>query len=230
MVYIPAGQFTPLYGDTIEVNVDNFYLDKYAVTNEEYALFIGQNPEWKKENVKSLFADEYYLKNWNDNKWDADKQLADSPVTYISWFAAKAYCKWQGKRLPTTSEWEYVAMASESKANASNDEVFYQQLIDWYSAPTSSKKASVNDGLRNYYGIHGMHGQVWEWVYDFNAVLLIGESRANVDLDRQLYCAGSAFGVKDAKNYVAFLRYAFRSSLKANYTVANLGFRCASDH
>ena len=48
-------------------------------------------------------------------------------------------------------------------------------------------------------------------------------------IDRKLYCAGGALGATDTRNYAAFMRYAFRSSLKGNYTVPNLGFRGARD-
>ncbi len=223
MKYIPAGSFFPLYGDSTKVEVDGFYLDTYPVTEGDFSKFIEANPKWKKENMKTIFADGNYLVNWPENR----PVSAESPVTYVSWFVAKEYCKWEGKRLPTTSEWEYTGLSSKEKANASMDEDFYQRLIDWYSKPNPDRFPPVQDGFTNFYGVVGMHGLIWEWVYDFNSALLIGESRANAGIDRNLFCAGGAFGVKDNKNYVAFLRYAFRSSLKANYTVSNLGFRCA---
>ena len=47
-------------------------------------------------------------------------------------------------------------------------------------------------------------------------------------LDRNLFCAGGSVGATDVSNYAAYMRYAFRASLKANYAVANLGFRCAT--
>ena len=48
-------------------------------------------------------------------------------------------------------------------------------------------------------------------------------------LDRQLFCGGGSQGARDVQIYPAFMRYGFRSSLKANYCVHNLGFRCAKD-
>jgi sulfatase modifying factor 1 len=47
---------------------------------------------------------------------------------------------------------------------------------------------------------------------------------------RNLFCGSGALGASSFDDYAAFMRYAFRSSLKAHYTVPNLGFRCAQDH
>lgn len=229
MSLIPAGSYTPLYGDTSDMRVESFLLDQYPVTDSEFKLFLDADNKWMKENVKTIFADQGYLKNWENPGNPGYEKPWDSPVTNISWFAAKEYCKWKGKRLPTMDEWEYVGMASAAKPNAINDESFYQTLLNWYSKPNPSRHPSVQKGFKNYYQVYGMHGMIWEWVYDFNSALLVGESRANSGIDRNLFCASGGANARDTKNYVAFLRYAFRSSLQANYTVSNLGFRCAKD-
>lgn len=232
MMPIKGGSFVPLYGkDSIPVEVNSFLLDQYPVTNIDYKAFVEANPQWRKSMVKKIFADQGYLRHWTSdlNIGPEEEKIANSPVTNISWFAAKAYCECQGKRLPTVKEWEYAALASESKANASGDPAFYQRSLDWYSQPNPKHLPPVKSSFRNYYGVNGMIGLVWEWTLDFNSSLLVGESRANSSLDRQLFCGAGASGAKDVENYVAFMRYAFRSSLKASYTVANLGFRCAKD-
>ena len=90
-------------------------------------------------------------------------------------------------------------------------------------------KNKVGSTFENYWGIYDMHGLVWEWVYNFNAVLISGESRKDVDTDNKLFCAGGSVGSTDLMNYAAFMRYAFRGSIKANYCIQNLGFRCAQN-
>lgn len=229
---VKGGTFVPLYGaDSVAVNVNDFFIDQYPVTNQDYLAFVKEYPQWRKSAVKKIFADAGYLKYWvadMDIGPQAEK-IKNSPVVNVSWFAAKAYCECQGKRLPKVEEWEYAALASETKANASRDAAFYQRSLDWYSKPNPKYLPPVDSSFRNYYGLYGMIGLVWEWTLDFNSALLVGESRANSGLDRQLFCGAGASGAKDMENYVAFMRYAFRSSLKANYTVANLGFRCARD-
>lgn len=232
MVKIMGGTFVPLYGgDSAGISLPDFLMDQYPVTNSEFLKFVKENPDWQKEKVKKLFADGNYLRHWSTGQsiGELEEQTKNSPVTNISWFAAKAYCECQGKRLPTVEEWEYAALASEDKANASGDASFYQRSLTWYSKPNPTVLPEVQNSFRNYYGLYGMIGLVWEWTFDFNSSLLQGESRANNSLDRQLFCGSGSTGAKDTENYVAFMRYAFRTSLKANYTVANLGFRCAGD-
>ena len=75
------------------------------------------------------------------------------------------------------------------------------------------------------YGVSDLHGVIQEWTLDFNSSLVTGESRADADLDRLLYCGAGAVGAADFEDYAAFMRYAYRSSLEARYTIANLGFR-----
>lgn len=143
----------------------------------------------------------------------------------MSWFAARAYLRAVGKALPTVDQWEYVGAASETKADASRDSAFLARLRGWYARPTPQRLPAVGSTARNYHGVEDLHGLVWEWTLDFNSALVSGESRGDNSLDRSLYCGSGAAGAADFEDYAAFMRYAFRSSLEANYCVANLGFR-----
>lgn len=107
MAKIKSGTFVPLYGSEKEpVAVHGFQLDKYPVTNAEFLAFVKQNPQWQKLKVKRLFADQNYLRHWaSDASIGAEAaKISNSPVINVSWFAAKAYCECQGKRLPTVNE------------------------------------------------------------------------------------------------------------------------------
>lgn len=88
---------------------------------------------------------------------------------------------------------------------------------------------SVGTVYRNVWGIHDMHGLIWEWTRDFNTALVTGESRGDAALERRLFCGAASIGASDFRDYAAFMRFAFRSSLRADYTVGSLGFRCAKD-
>ena len=79
----------------------------------------------------------------------------------------------------------------------------------------------------NVYGVRGLHGLVWEWVHDFNSTMVVGDSRGDGSLERKLFCGAGSLLASDVTNYAAFMRYAFRSSLKGNYCVGSLGFRVA---
>lgn len=227
MTVIQGGAFVPLYGsDSAEVAVAEFELDIYPVTNAEFLAFLSENPKWQRSQALRLFADGNYLAQWAGDAELGTGMDPAAPITSISWFAAKAYCACEDKRLPTMDEWEYVAMASPTAANAQADSVFNQWIIEGYETPNTARK-KVGGNLANFWGIHDMHGLVWEWTSDFNSVLISGESRKDNDLDTSLFCAAGAVGASDLMNYAAFMRYAFRGSIKANFSVRTLGFRCA---
>ncbi|MBI3848835.1 MAG: formylglycine-generating enzyme family protein [Verrucomicrobia bacterium] len=233
-VFIPAGAYRPLFrgeNDPKEISVKPFYLEVEPVTNEQFLEFVRANPRWRRSQVKRLLADESYLKPWAgdlDLGKDGGK-IRQAPVTCVSWFAAKAYCAWKGMRLPTVAEWEYAANASPTRPDGENDPKFKQQILEWYTTPAPRTLAHVGTGRANYFGVHDLHGLVWEWVADFNTALVTGESRGDTGLERRLFCGSGSEGANDRDNYPAFMRYGFRSSLKADYTVHNLGFRCAKD-
>jgi formylglycine-generating enzyme required for sulfatase activity len=232
MVYIQGGVFTPPYSsDSTQVEAGPFYLDVYPVTNAEYFQFLQEQPAWRKENVKPIFADKGYLKHWTlQVKQLSDLQkIKDKPVVNVSWFSAKRYCECQGKRLPTVNEWEYVALASATEPVGAKNPEFYQKILDWYSKPSKTLPADVGSTFKNYHGVYDIYGLVWEWVIDFNTAMASGRLSSGADLNNDLFCGSGGAGAADPNDYVAFMRNAFRSSLKANYTVGNLGFRCAKD-
>lgn len=228
MALVKGGDFVPLYGATSDsaVRVESFYMDITPVTHELFAAFVAQYPKWQKSKVAPLFADSKYLNNWLDNT-TPDPKLLKSPVNNVSWFAAKAYCECQGKRLPTVNEWEYAAMADKDSRDARKDTLYNQKVIKSYKTPDTYRKPTGNTEP-NYWGIQDLHGLVWEWTLDFNAIILTGESRKRNN-EVSLFCAAGAIDASDLTNYAAFMRYALRSSLKANFTLKNVGFRCVKD-
>ncbi len=228
MVKIKGGEFVPLYGTKTEVMVNDFLMDVYPVTNEQFLEFVRKNPRWKKSQIKKLFADESYLVNWKDDETFSRDIKKNSPVTNVSWYAAKNYCECQGKRLPTVDEWEYAAMANKSIPDARQELSYNQFILEWYETPQTFKN-EIGSTFKNYWGVYDLHGLVWEWTLDFNSVLISGESRNDSTGDNNLFCGASAIGANDLMNYAAFMRYAFRGSIKANYTIKNLGFRCVQD-
>ena len=229
MVVVPAGRFTPLFraeSEPKEVSVPAFLMDAHPVTNAEFLEFLRANPKWRRSQVKRLFADVDYLKSWQNDLELGTNVLPNAPVTHVSWFAAKAFATWKGKRLPTATEWEYAAAASAARADGENDPEFVREIRRWYSTPVTGRLSAVGLARANLYGIHDLHGLIWEWVADFNTAMVTGDARGDTGLDRQLFCGAGSQGAKDSANYPAFMRYGFRSSLKASYTVHNLGFRC----
>jgi formylglycine-generating enzyme len=230
MVPIDGGSFVPLYGATTKkpVTIEAFSMDVYPVTNVQYLAFVKKYPEYSRSKIKGLFADKSYLHQWTSDFNYGTTNLNTAPITNVSWFAAKKYCECQGKRLPTMDEWEYVAMADEKRSDARTKEEFNKYILSWYEK-SNTYANPVGKTFKNYWGVYDMHGLVWEWTSDFNSIFLSGESRKDKDTDTNLFCGSGSINATDLMNYAAFMRYAFRASLKANYTTKNLGFRCAKD-
>ena len=229
MVYVNGGKYIPLYGGkNNEVEVNNLLIDVYPVSSENFLAFVKQNKRWRKSQIKKLFADGNYLNNWKNDTILPSDVKPNSPITNVSWYAANAYCECQGKRLATVDEWEFVAMANENVADARKIEEYNQYILDWYEKPKTFNN-EIGKTFKNYYGVYDLHGLVWEWTSDFNSILLTGESRSDVTTDKNLFCGSGSLNASDLMNYAAFIRYAFRGSIKANYAVKNLGFRCVKD-
>src|SRR5262249_4486977 len=142
---------------------------------------------------------------------------------------AKAYAQAHDKRLPTVAEWEYAALASPTRPDGENDTEFKRRIYQWYATPSPADIGPVGKSPANYWGVRDLHGLVWEWVSDYNTAMVTGDARGDTGLDRQLFCGAGSQGAKEVDDFPAFMRYGFRSSLKADYCVHNLGFRCAKD-
>ena len=229
MAIIKKGSFVPLYGaaDKRPVVIDSFQLDIYPVTNAQFLTFLKKYPDYSRSKIKGIFANKSYLTQWKSD-FDYGSNLNNAPVTNISWFAAKKYCECQGKRLPSMDEWEYAAMSDSVSRDARKKENYTKYIMSWYEKPNTSVNP-VGQTFKNYWGVYDMHGLVWEWTADFNSIFLSGESRKDKSSDQNLFCGSASVNATDLMNYAAFMRYAFRGSLKANFTTKNLGFRCAKD-
>lgn len=218
---LPTGTAQPL------VHVARFNLDRRPVTNTEFLAFVISHPQWRRGQVAALFADGDYLSHWvGADRLGASAQ-ADQPVTRVSWFAARAYCQAAGGRLPSWYEWELAAAADESQPDARGDPRWRARILDWYGQPATHPLAAVGLGPANYYGVQDLHGLVWEWVDDFNALIVSGDSRDQGDPDKLRFCGAGALSLQDRDNYAVLMRIAFLSALQARSTARSLGFRCA---
>lgn len=233
MARVEGGQLVPFYSKnkegvrTVE-QVKTFLMDRFLVSNRDYLEFLKNHPDWQKSKIKRIFADSGYLEHW-DGDLKVNTRDLKKPVRFVSWFAATAYCRSLGRELPTVAQWEYAASADEKEKNAVEKPEFKAKILKWYSRPSIDKLPDVDKVPKNVWGVYGLHGVVWEWTLDFNTALVTGESREDSALNKELFCGSGSLGAKDSYDYAAFMRYGFRSSLKGNYTVGNLGFRCVKN-
>ena len=137
------------------VNLQEFYLGKYPVTQEQYQAIMGNNPSEFKDNPKNPVENVY----WNDAQKFCQK-LSDK--------TGKKY------RLPSEAEWEYACRAgtttsfyfgdtiSTDQANYNGNYIFGQGKKGVYRQKTTP----VGSFSANKFGLYDLHGNVWEWCED----------------------------------------------------------------
>jgi formylglycine-generating enzyme required for sulfatase activity len=213
--------------ERVDVRVGPFSLQRTPVTNAEFLAFVRAHPEWQRGRVADRLADGHYLQHWQGPLELGAKALADQPVTSVSWFAARAFCEVRHARLPGWYEWEYAAAADAHAPDARQDPQWQQRILAWYGKPSNQPLAEVARSEANLYGVYDLHGLIWEWVEDFNALFISADNRNQGDPDLLKYCGSGALSVEDRENYPVMMRLAMLSSLRGNSTTANVGFRCA---
>ncbi len=171
VILIPAGEFQMGGSDSSAeidehpvhtVHVDAFYIDKYEVTNAQYKKFIDANPQWQKGSILRKYHNDKYLKFWRENNYPPGRE--NHPVVYVSWYAAMAYAKWTGKRLPTEAEWEKAARGGLVSAKYSWGDDIDPTMANYGGEFGDAKP--VGSYPPNNYGLYDMTGNVMEWCLD----------------------------------------------------------------
>lgn len=253
MSCIPSGEF--IRGSdkhaanekpSARIYLDAFYMDQYEVTNEDFqkCLSAGACQKCFKAGKCKGIRPNYgsiYMK---------PKQ----PIVGISWYTAKEYCEFMGKRLPTESEWEKAARGTDGRLFPWGDEKATCELAIieedgrkgcWEKRLPRVHRMTTRDvGLRapNQYGLYDMAGNSWEYVEDWYSPSYekcgedcfgpnpkgpcAGEPSCKKFKSKKIVKGGSWWWPAD---------YA-RSSFRRAHIPANMpeyhhfGFRCAKDH
>jgi len=156
---IPAGSFT--MGTDFDradaqdrpqhsVRLPEYRIDKYLVTNAQYARFVaetGHRPPstWKNGRIP-------------------DGQLL-YPVTLVNWYDAGAYAHWAGKRLPTEAEWEKAARGTDARRWPWGSTMDPKRLNTYYNVGSATNVDTYKNGVSPY-GVFDMAGNVSQWVDD----------------------------------------------------------------
>jgi len=226
MVLIPAGSF--LMGSSENdnerpihrVKLDEFYIDKYAVSVAEYAKFIN---------------DQNYREPKN---WVSQFKKPNRPVVYVSWYDSQAYSKWAQKRLPTEAEWEYAARGGlegkkypwgdeRPKGRANFGHCTFLGLFIGERDPDKFIK-NVDAYEPNGYGLYQMAGNVCEWCQDWYEE----DYYKNSPMDNPQGPSNGSYRVErggDWRLFAEYVRVAYRGhGWSPDYCKDDLGFRCAS--
>ena len=171
MIIVPSGTFTmgspadePYRhsdeGPQHQVRIQSFAVGKYEVTRGQFAAFVAATGY----DVGNCNWPSGY--NW---RYPRFTQTDTHPVVCVSWNDAKAYTNWLSKktgqnyRLLTEAEWEYVARAGTTTAYHFGATISPSKAnYDWNNDGT----VIVGSYRANAFGLHDVHGNVWEWVED----------------------------------------------------------------
>ena len=159
---------------------------------------------------------------------------SNRPVISVSWEDATAYTEWLSSetgrryRLPTEAEWEYAARAGSETAFAFGDTVEGNANCDGCAPRSEGRTVPVGRYAANAWGLHDMHGNVWEWTQDcfaasYESVPTDGSPALDGDCSRRILRGGSWFNTSD------FARSAARLSGFATVRGNIAGFRVVAE-
>jgi formylglycine-generating enzyme required for sulfatase activity len=223
---------TPMH----KVTLDGFWIDKFEVTNGQYAKCVESGAcEPAKQNNAIFAGDEYYT----------SPEYANYPVINVTWYKARAYCAWAGRRLPTEAEWEKAARGTDGRKYTWGNEPVSSDVANFCDKYCTARypNPKFNDGFpetapvgsfpkgASPYGVMDMAGNVWEWTssipmpYPYNPT---DGREAKQDVKYDSKWPERVWRGGTWTNGYSWLRASLRYRSVANYWNNNLGFRCAA--
>jgi formylglycine-generating enzyme required for sulfatase activity len=134
-----------------ETTVKPFWIDRYPVTNNDYARFLAATGYRPNDATN-------FLKHFVDGH--VPPGLGEHPVIYVSYDDAKAYAAWAGKRLPTEEEWQFAAGAADGREWPwGNDE----DTTRFNSSRSGTEPVNGHPQGASPYGVEDLVGNVWQW-------------------------------------------------------------------
>jgi formylglycine-generating enzyme required for sulfatase activity len=169
MVFIPGSSFlmgsnegSPNHQPEHQVQVADFYIDRWPVANAEYKKFVDATNHPVPNYEVSWCDTQGY--NWDPKTRMYPEGKADHPVVLVTWEDAMAYVAWAGKRLPTEAEWERAARGLDGRRYPWGNE-FVSGLCNCKEtgAGGTSPIGYFSPEGDTPEGLVDMLGNVWEW-------------------------------------------------------------------
>jgi len=231
MRLIPAGLFKmgskegmPSEKPVREVYLDSFWIDKCEVTNYEFLNVVARHPFLRKSTFPQKYHDGNYLMSWDD---DLIPEIGSElkPVVNVSWYAARHYCNFLGKRLISEAEWEMAVRGGIEEKYSIEGGLEFLSDYAWFFLNSGGQVHNTAQKLSNPNGLFDVHGNVWEWVYDWYGKFpkIKSVNPQGPEFGKYRVLRGGSW--KDtAKN----LRSSMRRDAHPKSTFDNVGFRCAA--
>jgi formylglycine-generating enzyme required for sulfatase activity len=214
------------------VTMSNFYIDRRLVTNSQFKKFVDENAGWLPERISRNRHNGNYLRHWKPTGIPAGRE--NHPVVNVSWYAAVAYCRWMGKRLPTEAEWEHAARGGLNGLYPWGDEAADKGRANYGGSGIGSTSA-VGSYAANGYGLFDMAGNVWEFLADEFQPYTSGAQRNPIG-GGDLFLRGDSFLKTKTRRVIRGGSYGgqainlwveYRDSHPPENAKEFVGFRCA---
>ncbi len=197
-----------------KVFLPSYYIDFYPVTNSEYKIFMNATSAMPPRHWKGF---------------EIPEGLENHPVHRISWFEARMYADWAGKRLPTEAEWEKAARGTDGRRWPWGNEFNEDNALVWDRGEFAvTHPVDAHPRGASPYGVYEMAGNVEEWTADWYEAYPGSTYRSNAYGEKFIALrGGSSFFTQN------HARCAYRCFTRPEDSgidgIAGCGFRCVLD-
>jgi len=136
-----------------QVYLDDYYIDKYEVTNAQYAACVSVGKCTEPHDKSSQTRPSYY----------GNPEFAKYPVVRVDWSQAKSYCDYMGKQLPTEAHWEKAARGTDGRTYPWGNGAASCNLANYSGCVGDTTAVGSYPSGASPYGVMDMAGNVWEW-------------------------------------------------------------------
>jgi formylglycine-generating enzyme required for sulfatase activity len=143
-----------------KITIAPFYIDRYPVTNRQFADFLRASSYAPADGHN-------FLKDWKDGKYPAGWE--NKPVTWVSLEDARAYAKWAGKRLPHEWEWQYAAQGLDRRTWPWGSQACEECAPAREHGRELRGPAAVDQFPKGAspFGVMDLTGNIWQWTDEF---------------------------------------------------------------